>query len=184
MKSQSIVAFALLSLINTSCVRNVPATSTSSAEKVLNYQEDLSKVLPIYDFEEEGLTEATRAEKEKRPVSFTGETPKNDNIAIDQVIEDQANKNRNLTEMQGFRIYIYSGNSRSGFESAKSYILQNYPELEVYESYSQPTYKVKVGDFLSRMDAEKYYAALKGRFASPKIMMDRVNYKKGLQIKN
>jgi hypothetical protein len=54
--------------------------------------------------------------------------------------------------------------------------------LEIYASYSQPTYRIKVGDFLKKMDAERYYAAIVSRFSSSKIIMDEISVQKSFKI--
>jgi hypothetical protein len=50
-------------------------------------------------------------------------------------------------------------------------------------SYQQPIYKVKVGDFLNRMDAERYYANMKIYYPSAMILPDKVEIKKGMMVK-
>lgn len=178
-----ILVFISLCVLSFSCARNVPSTSNSSEVKITNYEEDLSAVRPNYESEKQDIVD-NPATTEKEPVSlFKGEEPKNDNQEINKVLDKIKEKNQSLTESQGFRISIFSGNNRSGFEAAKSFILQYYPELEIYESYSQPTYRVKVGDFMNRMDAERYYATLVSRFANSKIILDKIDVKKSLAIK-
>jgi hypothetical protein len=181
--SNKIIAFISLCIFSFGCARNVPSTSQSNDVKITNYEEDLSAVRPTYETSEEKLTEIPTSTDKENVNLFKGEEPKNDNKEIEKVLEKIKEKNQSLTESQGFRISIFSENDRSGFESAKSFILQYYPELEIYESYSQPTYRVKVGDFMNRMDAERYYATLVSRFANSKIILDKIDVKKSLAIK-
>lgn len=62
-------------------------------------------------------------------------------------------------------------------EEAKIYLFQNYPELNTYLSYSQPSYKLKVGDFISRLEAEKYYQNIKDRYSLAMIVNDKIEIK-------
>lgn len=184
MKKHILSFFILIFIGNLSCVRNVPTTSQQAEKKIDVYTEDLSAVRPSYEQDE---TEKSELEKEeitsKEVFSYSGEEPLNDNKAIEQVLVQIKEKNKSLTDSQGFRISIFSGNNRGSFEAAKSYIFQNHPELETYESYSQPTYKIKVGDFMNRLDAERYYASLVNRFPTAKIMMDKIDVKRSLNVK-
>ncbi|UBM57655.1 hypothetical protein LAG90_12600 [Marinilongibacter aquaticus] len=171
------VGFALIFLF-ASCAKKI--TSRTQSSKVDGYSEDLSIVRPHVD--EQKLDEQPSEKKETDLSKFKLEEPKNDNEQIDRAVMSLANYNARLTEGPGFRIQVFSGNSRSDFESAKGYLLEHFPELEIYESYSQPTYRIKVGDFLKRMDAERYYAALLDRFNSSKVVMDRIDVQKGFNI--
>lgn len=183
MKHQTQFVFILLFFAISSCVRSVPNTTQQADKKITSYEEDLSTVRPKYDQEDIKEKANDKVEKPKDVLKFNSEEPLNDNKEINVVLDQIKEKNKSLTESQGFRISIFSGNNRGNFESAKSYILQHYPELESYESYSQPTYKVKVGDFMNRMDAERYYASLVSRFPTAKIMMDKIDVKRSLNIK-
>lgn len=182
-KQTLLILFSLIFFANAACVRTVPSTTQQAEKKITSYEEDLSTVRPKYEQEQVKKNELEKAENTKEVLSFTGEEPLNDNMAINMVLGQIKEKNKSLTDAQGFRISIFSGNNRSSFEAAKSYIFQNHPELEIYESYSQPTYKIKVGDFMNRMDAERYYASLVNRFPTAKIMMDKIDVKRSLNIK-
>ena len=71
---------------------------------------------------------------------------------IDLLIEDYlANKKYN-----GYRIQIFSSsNNRLEAVKAKSEFLREFPEVKSYLVYQAPNYKVRVGDFLDRLEANK-----------------------------
>lgn len=85
--------------------------------------------------------------------------------------------------MPGYRIQIYVGNERRAADQAKVYTYQNYPELNPYLSFKQPTYRLKVGDFMRRMDGERYLSMLRQQFSSAILLPDRVEIRKGIAIK-
>jgi hypothetical protein len=66
----------------------------------------------------------------------------------------------------GFRIQVVSTNDRNKAFTAKSTIYQQFPELKAYLLYQSPFYKLKVGNFLKREDAEEYISAIKQYFPS------------------
>jgi hypothetical protein len=53
-----------------------------------------------------------------------------------------------------------------------------YPELGSYLSYQAPNYKLRVGDFVSRADAEKIRKLLLQEFDVAFIVSDKLNQKK------
>ncbi len=168
-------SFLIGLLILSSCARNI--SKGSSTQTTINqYEEDLSHVRPKTSWEKPVEVE-TQEEQQTNLLA-----PKNENKAIALAIDKIAAYNTSITAMPGYRLQVFAGNSRAGFESAKSYVLQHFPELEIYASYSQPTYRIKVGDFLKKMDAERYYAAIVSRFSSSKIIMDEISVQKSFKI--
>jgi hypothetical protein len=68
-------------------------------------------------------------------------------------LDSMASKNFTASRISGYRILLYSGNDRSeaGKAKEKAYIL--YPKGDVYTTYSAPTFKVRFGNFYSRLEA-------------------------------
>ena len=59
-------------------------------------------------------------------------------------------------KIKGFRIQITSTSSRDQAFNAKAALQSKFPDQKVYTTYQAPLFKVRVGDFLKREDAEKY----------------------------
>ena len=79
----------------------------------------------------------------------------------------------------GFRIRIYhSGAQEARVESGRSLAeFHNlFPELSVYRSYSNPYFKVSVGDWRTRVDAEKALRAVRVSFPSATIVKEKMRY--------
>ena len=169
--------FILTLLSATACARKATPSGSGASGLLANYSEDISRLLPQYeDIDEPTTTNETSEEPENIPFSDDNEKV---NAALEKIIEH----NKTYNNGQGFRIQVFAGNSRSDFENAKSYILRNFPQLEVYESYSQPTYRIRVGDFLYYQDAEKYSGSLRQRFGTTRIVSEKINIKKALNSK-
>ena len=64
----------------------------------------------------------------------------------------------------GFRILVINTNDRNKAFTAKSKIYQEFPELKAYLMYQSPFYKLKVGNFKERNDADEYLSAIKQYF--------------------
>lgn len=65
----------------------------------------------------------------------------------------------------GYRVQIYTGaNNRSAKQTAlrmKTAVQQHFPELSVYVSFQAPRWICRVGDFLSREEAQAYVKKLR-----------------------
>lgn len=163
------------------CKRKLTPTKSGGDEQRYTYEEDLSLVRPEYEPRPVEKVEPAPSTSSKPYLSQS--EPPHINEEVDNVIERIATRNKAKTTERGYRIQIFSGNNRAEYEKARGYILQYFPNLETYVSYSQPTYKLKVGDFLSRTEAENHLSSLQSRFGAAKIIYDNVNYKKALTVK-
>ena len=55
-----------------------------------------------------------------------------------------------------------------------------FPEIPVYLSYEQPYYRLRVGDFRNRVEAEKYLRLIKPRFGLAFVTAEEINPPKKL----
>jgi SPOR domain len=90
---------------------------------------------------------------------------------IDLLIKKQIDINEETTRdtrrtMSGFRIQVINSNDRNKVFAAKARIYQSYPELKPYLMYQPPNYKLKVGNFKTREEAEEYRKELIRDFPS------------------
>ncbi|MFW5757927.1 MAG: SPOR domain-containing protein [Bacteroidota bacterium] len=81
--------------------------------------------------------------------------------------------------IQGYRIQIYtdSGNqSKLRTDRMKSQFDARFPEVRSYISYDEPYYKLRVGDFRTRLDAERFLRRIAPVYLSSILVVDRINY--------
>jgi hypothetical protein len=75
----------------------------------------------------------------------------------------------------GYRLQIYSGSNRNAAYAAQARFNSEFPEMRTYISYREPNFKVKAGDFRSRLEAEKMKASLQSTFSAMFIVSERIN---------
>jgi hypothetical protein len=75
----------------------------------------------------------------------------------------------------GYRLQIYSGSNRNAAYAAQARFNREFPEMRTYISYREPNFKVKAGDFRSRLEAEKMKASLQSTFSAMFIVSERIN---------
>ena len=81
----------------------------------------------------------------------------------------------NFISAYGYRVQFYSGPNRKEAFNAQNRLLQMHPELRTYINYKEPNFKVKAGDFRSRLEAAKLIQDLKGVFSSMFILSEKIN---------
>lgn len=149
------------------------------------YGENLAQVRPRFEYTEP--VEKKAEVKKSPPATATPKSSSPDkelyvNKKLDTVLDSLSNQNKAIKYISGYRIQVYVGNVRQEADAAKSYVYQALPDLTPYVSYSQPTYRVKAGDFIYRSDAEQYLEQIKSQYSSAVILADRVEIKKSLMI--
>jgi hypothetical protein len=95
---------------------------------------------------------------------------------INELLHKSIEVNRKPIE-QGYRLQIYSGTNRGEAYSLQVEFALKYPTLDCYLTYTQPNYRLRVGDFASRADAEKVKKMIEkdNEFDIAFIVSDKVN---------
>jgi|ADGO01.1.fsa_nt_gi hypothetical protein len=66
--------------------------------------------------------------------------------------------------VQGYRILVMNTNDRTKANEAKAKIYQELPDMKVYLHWQQPFFKLKVGNFQTREEAEEHLDKVKRIF--------------------
>jgi hypothetical protein len=88
------------------------------------------------------------------------------NALIDQRLRDQAYTNQNVKYTSGFRIQAYVGLDREQVMAIRRAVISRYPEETDYMTFKNPVYRLHIGDYPTRLDAER--AILRIRPLAPK----------------
>ncbi len=79
---------------------------------------------------------------------------------IDALLKKQADINKvavvktSSGKYKGFRVMALNTNDRELAYKTKAQLLSRFPEYSVYMSYQTPFFKLKIGDFVKKEDAE------------------------------
>ena len=88
---------------------------------------------------------------------------------VDLLVKKQAQINEVTTRearrsVAGYRIQVINTSDRNAAISAKTKIYQLYPELKAYLLYQAPYFRLRVGNFIDREEAEDYRKSLSREF--------------------
>ncbi|MFY7734087.1 MAG: SPOR domain-containing protein [Bacteroidia bacterium] len=106
-------------------------------------------------------------------VKIKGET-----IYLDSIIDKKNRENTINQTINGYRIQLFSGNERNNANNIKTKFLKLYPDQTAYLAYNQPYFKIRVGDFRTKLDAKLFYNKIKGEFNECIIIADKINLPK------
>lgn len=86
-----------------------------------------------------------------------------------------ANANKNIKYAQGYRILAYTGTERKTAMDIRRAIIDRIPEERDYLQYRQPTFRLKVGDYLNRIEAQQVLSRIKDISPNALIVSDQIN---------
>ena len=100
--------------------------------------------------------------------------------AINNLLKKHIQVNEYHPWVAGYRVQLYSisgVNSRDKANMFKAEFLLKYPEAQVYIVYHSPYYKVRVGDFRTKIEALAYLQTLNKDYPSGFVVVDKIKFK-------
>jgi hypothetical protein len=82
-------------------------------------------------------------------------------------------------QYNGFRIRLYFASTRTARDESAAVIRRFnalYPHIQAYRSFASPNFKVTVGNFRTRLEAEALLQRIKGDFPDAFIVRERFKY--------
>jgi hypothetical protein len=77
-----------------------------------------------------------------------------------------------IRSARGYRLQIYNGNDRVKATQTKIDFIRRFPSIRTYMSYTAPQFRVKVGDFSSRAEAQRLYEQIRMLYSPVMIVPD------------
>ena len=92
------------------------------------------------------------------------------NAQVEQRLRDQAYTNQNVKYTQGYRILVYLGIERDKAMAIRRTIIGRYPDETDYMTFKSPVYRLYIGDYLTKLEAARGLARLRG--LAPKLELE------------
>ena len=105
--------------------------------------------------------------------------PRIDSLAAHRLdLNKSHGESSSATTAFGYRVQIFSGSNRKeAFDTQSRFQLEN-PDIRTYITYREPNFKVRAGDFRSRLEATKLMEELKAEFSGMFIISETINLPK------
>jgi hypothetical protein len=148
-------------------------TTVSTSSQTTGYSEDLSIWRPKAETPANNTTPNTNVQTGPKQTQYI-EPKYAVNKKLDPVLDsiDRYNKARQFID--GFTIQIYAGLKREDALNAKKNLANSLPDLASEVEYAQPNFRVKVGKYYTRIDAQRDYVAVKKYFPTAIVIPDKV----------
>ncbi|MFA8449139.1 MAG: SPOR domain-containing protein [Bacteroidales bacterium] len=99
--------------------------------------------------------------------------------SVDSLLSLHKSMNDKYPSIPGCRIEIFFDSGNNSKKKAKEVydkFLKDYPEQTAYISFFAPNYRVRVGDFRSKLEAENFLRKIKKEYPGAWIASDKINY--------
>lgn len=98
---------------------------------------------------------------------------------IDTLLNKHIELNEQDPQIEGWRINIFfeAGNySKRLAIEAKSDFVNSYTDVPCYLIFQEPYYKVRIGDYLTKMEAEKFLNEIEQDYPNAFVVQDEINF--------
>ncbi len=86
--------------------------------------------------------------------------------------------NESVGSISGYRLQLFSSSGPNSFNQAnevQTEFLKIYNEVPAYVVHKKPAFKVRIGDFRTRLEAERFFIELKENFPDAFVVKDAIN---------
>jgi len=97
---------------------------------------------------------------------------------VDLLVSKHIKINELNQGIDGFRIQIYfdsGNNSKTNAKSIYDAFIAKFPNIRAYLTFKAPNYKVRVGDFRTKLDAQRFLNVIITEYPSSWIIADQIN---------
>ena len=142
------------------CATGTPQSSKAS----LSYSEDLSAYRPEVEFNDSLVEE--KASNGFRRTQENYQAKSDVTRDLDAKLDTLAENNKEVRRLSAITIQIYSGSSSELAYQARDTAITVLPGVRTVVQYDQPIYKVRVGKFTEKLEAQRNLMKLKPKFPS------------------
>lgn len=78
-------------------------------------------------------------------------------------------------QIDGFRIQLFFDSDKAAVQDAKNRFVSKFPTVDTYIIFNAPYFILKVGDFRTRLEAEKIKVEVEAEFPTSFIVQEKIN---------
>lgn len=134
------------------------------------YTEDISIYRPKFLNGEDTIRKNPAVDTIRATQIHTG----NVNAKVDAILDSIDRFNLTRKFVDGFTLQVYSGQKREDAMIAKLKIITDAPELTAYLQYIQPKFRVTIGNYFTKLEAQKDLMLLKRIFPNAILVPEKI----------
>ena len=99
---------------------------------------------------------------------------------IEQIEQQHQSAWKSIDGIEGFRIQIAAAsgvNSKNTVQRAYEEFRSRFPEIPAYVTYAEPYFRLRIGNFRTRLEATATLEKIKGSYPGAYIIKDEIKFK-------
>ena len=162
----TILGLGLLIFIVNSCGTIIPGKTTARKE---SYSEDLSAYRPEIVIPKEEYADTVSVE------FIADSTTADVSLKLNTVLDTAAIHARSsIKYIDGFTIQVYGGDNRATARDYRLELIRKFPFSEPRMVFEQPNYKVRVGQYFTRLEAQHFFTEIRHVFPKAILIPTRI----------
>jgi len=100
-------------------------------------------------------------------------------VSFHRVLNEYSLANEEHNGIEGYRIHLFfesGNNSKARTMSVRDEFLKRYPEVGAYVIYGSPYYRLRVGDFRSKVEAERFLQQIIRRYPAAYVIKTKIKF--------
>ena len=100
-------------------------------------------------------------------------------IEVDSLLKIHKEYNSHHRNIDGYRIQIFKGSGNNALENAENIIdefSEKYEETGAYISFMEPYYRIRIGDYRTRLDALNFLRKIKKSYPSAFVIQNDIEF--------
>lgn len=106
-------------------------------------------------------------------LSISKSFAQSENEKVNTLIEQKRTFNKTNKSSVVYKIQLYNGNEEDAYEIRRNFNI-SYPEYKTTILYKPPEWKTQVGDFKTRLEADRALNIIKTKFAGAIVLEDKI----------
>jgi len=125
-----------------------------------------------YDFDDLGIFPSA---------GNAAKTTINQDSKLNEIVKNHITSNTKHANIPGWRVQIFQGTGHQAREKAagaKAEFEKEFPDIDAYQVYETPYFKIKIGDCRTKYDAFRLKKKVESSFSNSWVVEDRINFPK------
>ncbi len=122
-------------------------------------------ILPLFTYSQERVSDTGKIEIIQDP-------------RLEILLTKHIQINQNKEGIEGFRIQIFSdsgNNSKNQAQAVNDGFIARFPTIKAYLTFKSPNYRVRIGDFRNRLDAQRFLLEVTSDYLNAFIVSEKIN---------
>ena len=104
--------------------------------------------------------------------------PRIDTLIAHRLLSVKSSPGKAASSSYGYRVQFFISSDRKEIYEKQAMINEMYPDLRTYIIYQEPNYKIKAGDFRTRLEAQKLMRDIRPQFPTLFLISEKINLPK------